>query len=101
MERTTIEELRQNRLSAMSPAELVEYNEALAAARLAAEVGEKVRYAREAAGLSQRQLAALMSTSQAAVARLEAGGASATLKTLRKAAAALDLTVTVDLVPAH
>ena len=101
MPRTTIEELRSRRLSAMSDAEQVEFDGALAAARLAVEVGEKVRDAREAAGLSQRELAALMSTSQAAVARLEAGGASATLKTLQKVAAALDLTVTVDLVPAH
>ena len=100
MERTTIEELRRRRLSAMNDAERVEFEEALAAARLAAEVGEKVRDAREAAGLSQRELAARMSTSQAAVARLEAGGASATLKTLRKVAAALDLTITVDLAPA-
>ena len=52
-------------------------------------------------GLTQRDLAARMSTSQAAVARLEAGGTSATLATLHKAAAAIDMTVTVDLVPAH
>jgi transcriptional regulator with XRE-family HTH domain len=60
-------------------------------------VGEKIRDAREAAGLSQRELAARMGTSQAAVARLEAGGVGATLTTLQKVAAALDLTVTVDL----
>ena len=42
-----------------------------------------------------------MSTSQAAVARLEAGGTSATLTTLQKAAAALRLELTIDLAPAH
>ena len=42
-----------------------------------------------------------MSTSQAAVARLEAGGTSATLTTLQKAAAALGLELTIDLAPAH
>ena len=57
--------------------------------------------AREAAGVSQRDLAVRMSTSQAAVARLEAGGTSATLTTLRKAAAALGLELTIDLAPAH
>ena len=62
---------------------------------------EEVREAREAAGVSQRELAARMSTSQAAVARLEAGGTSATLTTLRKAAAALGLELTIDLAPAH
>ena len=67
------------------------------ATRLALDVGEKVRDAREAAGLSQRELAARMGTSQAAVARLEAGGVGATLTTLQKVAAALDLKVTVEL----
>ena len=51
--------------------------------------------------MTQRDLAARMSTSQAAVARLEAGGTSATLTTLHKAAAALDMTITVNLAPAH
>jgi len=57
-------------------------------------MGEKVRDARVAAGLRQRDLAARMSTSQAAVARLEAGGTSATLATLHKAAAAFDMSIT-------
>ena len=69
MARQTIEELRDRRLCAMSDDERVEFDEALAAARLALEVGEQVRDAREAAGLTQRDLAARMSTSQAAVAR--------------------------------
>lgn len=97
MGRTTIEELRNRRLSAMTSAERAEFDEALAAARLALEVGEKVRGAREDAGISQRELAARMSTSQAAVARLEAGGTSATLTTLQKAASALGLELTIDL----
>ena len=77
MARPTIEELRDRRLNTMSTDERVEFDEALAAARLALEVGEKVRDAREAAGLTQRDLAARMSTSQAAVAGLEAGRTSA------------------------
>ena len=101
MARPTIEELRDRRLDTMSPNERMEYDEALAAARLALDVGEKVRDARQAAGLTQRDLAARMSTSQAAVARLEAGGTSATLTTLHKAAAALDMTITVNLARAH
>lgn len=97
MARPTIEELRDRRLNTMSTDERVEFDEALAAARLALEVGQKIRDAREAAGLTQRDLATLMSTSQAAVARLEAGGTSATLTTLNKAAAALDMRLTVNL----
>ncbi len=101
MGRITIEELRDRRLNAMTGAERAEFDEALASARLAIEVGEKVREARESVGLSQRELAARMSTSQAAVARLEAGGTSATLATLQKAAAALGLELTIDLTPAR
>ncbi len=97
MARPTIEELRDRRLNTMTVDERVELDETLAAARLAMEVGAKVRDAREAAGLTQRDLAARMSTSQAAVARLEAGRTSATLTTLQRVAAALDMTITVNL----
>ena len=41
-----------------------------------------------------------MGTSQAAVARLEGGGTGATLTTLQKVAGALDLRVTIELIPA-
>ena len=57
MGRTTIEELRNRRVNAMTSAERAEFDEALTTARLAIDVGEKVREAREAAGLSQRELA--------------------------------------------
>ena len=67
---------------------------------LAIRVGEQIRDAREAAGLSQRDLAERMSTSQAAIARLEAGGVGATLTTLQRAATALDLDITIELRPA-
>jgi ribosome-binding protein aMBF1 (putative translation factor) len=97
MARTTIDELKKSRLAAMAPDERAAFDETYEATRLALDVGEKVRDAREAAGLSQRELAARMGTSQAAVARLEAGGVGATLTTLQRMAAALDLKVTVEL----
>ena len=87
MARPTIEELRDEQLKTMNANESAEFDEA--------------RDAREAAGLTQRDHAARMSTSQAAVARLEAGGTSATLPTLHKAAAALDMTITVNLTRAR
>ena len=65
--------------------------------RLALDVGEKVRNAREAAGLGQRQLAARLETSEAAVASLEAGDVGATLTTLQKVATALDLRIIIEL----
>jgi ribosome-binding protein aMBF1 (putative translation factor) len=100
MARTTIEQLKQRRLSAASAAERAEFDDTYAAAQLAIQVGEQIRDARESAGLSQRELAQRMNTSQAAIARLEAGGVGATLTTVQRAAAALELEVTVQLRPA-
>ena len=97
MARTTIDELKKNRLTDMTVEERAVLDETYEATRLALDVGEKVRDAREAAGINQRELAARMGTSQAAVARLEAGGVGATLTTLQKVAAALDLKITVEL----
>jgi len=90
-------ELKAQRLGAMTTDERAEYDRAYAAAALAAEVGERVREAREAAGFSQRELARRMGTSQAAVDRLEAGGVGATLTTLQRVASALGLEVNVEL----
>jgi len=95
--RTTIDDLKNRRLAEMTPTERASFDEAYETTRLALHVGEQIRDAREAAGLSQRDLATRMGTSQAAIARLEAGGTAATLTTLQKVAAALHLTVTVEL----
>ncbi len=99
MTRKTIDDIRSKKLGAMSAAERGVFDETYAAARLALEFGEKVRDAREAAGLSQRDLAARMSTSQAAVALLEAGGVGSTLTTLQKVADALGMAISADLAP--
>ena len=96
MGRTTIEKLLNHKRDAMTDVQRVEFDEALASARLAIKIGDRIRESRESVGLSQRDLATRMSTSQAVVARLEAGGASATLTTLQKAAAALGLELTID-----
>lgn len=100
MARTTINELKRTRLATMQLDERDAFAGAYNSTRLALEVGGRVRDARDAAGLSQRQLAARMGTSQAAVARLEAGAVGATLTTLQKVASALGLKVTVDLTAA-
>ena len=52
--------------------------------------------ARLAAGLSQKELAACMGTSQAAIARLEAGTYHPRIETLLKLAAALHVAFEVD-----
>src|SRR6266705_3229748 len=99
MTRTTWTEMNEGRRKAMNEAEWAEYDQAYGEARLAADVGERIRAARETAGLSQRDLAARMGTSQAAVARLEAGGVGATLTTLHRVADALGLELSVELRP--
>ena len=97
MARTTIEELKTNRLAAMTADERAVFDETYGAGRLALNVGEKVRGTREVAGLSQRELAVRMGTSEAAVARLEAGDVDATIAMLQRVATALDLKLTVEL----
>lgn len=52
--------------------------------------------ARLAAGLSQKELAARLGTSQAAIARLEAGTYQPRIETLLKLASALQVTFEVD-----
>lgn len=99
MARTSWAELKAKKLGAMTAAERREYDQGYAEAKLAADVGERVRAEREAAGLSQRELAARMGTSQAAVARLEAGGVGATLTTLHRVAIALGMQLDIELRP--
>ncbi len=99
MGRTAIDELKSRRLAGASATESAEFNETYAAAALAIRVGEQIRDAREAAGLSQRDLAQRIGTRQAAIARLEAGSVGATLTTLQRVASALKLAITVELRP--
>ncbi len=67
------------------------YERAGRAIRLALEL----RALREKRGLSQRQLAELVGTTQSAIARLEGGHISPSLPTLDRIAAALGVEVTV------
>lgn len=99
MTRATWSDVKAAKWAAMSPDERRDYERGYAEAQLAAEVGERVRAAREGAGLSQRELAARMGTSQAAIARLEAGGVGATLTTLHRVATAVGMELRVELRP--
>lgn len=73
-----------------------EFDAAYEATRLPLDGGDKGRDARVAAGLSQRELTSRMGTSQAAVARLEAGCVRVTLTTLQQVSGALELKVTAE-----
>jgi len=99
MTRTSWKDLQSKKLSSMTIEERREYDQAYAEAQLAAEVGERIHAARAAAGLTQRELARRMGTSQAAIDRLESGGVGATLTTLQRVATALGLEVNVELKP--
>ena len=64
-------------------------------ARLAYELGRQVRELRESVGISQRELADRMGTTQSVIARLEAGGSKPSLSTLERVAEAVDKQVEV------
>lgn len=97
MTRRTWTDIKDARLKAMTAEERAEFDRGYRLAALQAAIGEQVRTAREEAGLSQRDLALKMGTSQAAIARLEAGGVGATVTTLQRVAEALGLSLTVEL----
>jgi predicted transcriptional regulator len=64
-----------------------------------AAIAEKVAERRVDRGLSQRELAELVGTTQSAIARLERGGRPPRIDTLLKIAEALDCDLAVELVP--
>jgi transcriptional regulator with XRE-family HTH domain len=64
-----------------------------------AAVADKVFERRQQKGLSQRQLAELVGTTQSAIARLERGGRPPRIDTLLRIADALDCELVVDLKP--
>ena len=81
-ERESWNDLRERRMD--SPAARAAYDQA----RSAYEIGRMVRELREARGLSQRELAARMGTSQSTIARLESGQTLPSTKTLLRYAKA-------------
>jgi predicted transcriptional regulator len=64
-----------------------------------AAVAEKVAERRQEVGLSQRELAELVGTTQSAIARLERGGRPPRIDTLLRIADALECELVVDLKP--
>jgi len=64
-----------------------------------AAVADKVAERRQASGLSQRELAELVGTTQSAIARLERGGRPRRIDTLLRIADALECDLVVDLKP--
>lgn len=62
-------------------------------------IAREVIRARIAAGLSQQELALRLNTTQSAVARLESGGHTPSVSTLKRVAEATQATLRIELVP--
>lgn len=92
-ERTDWQELRDRRMSEPGAAEAYE------GARLAFELGGRVRELRVQQGLSQTELAQRAGMTQPAVARFEAGGTVPTLPVLERLARSLGAELRVQLAP--
>lgn len=90
-QRSDWQELRSRRMAAPGAAEAYE------AARLAFELGRRVRELRIEQGLSQSELARRAGMTQPAVARFEAGGTVPTLPVLKRLARSLGAELTVRL----
>ncbi len=101
MTRPTIEDVKRRHLADMTAAQRGEFAETSESTHLALEVGEQVRDARKAAGLTKRELAARAGTGRAEITRVESGGTGTTLSALLKIAAAMDLKVAVELSAAN
>jgi transcriptional regulator with XRE-family HTH domain len=67
--------------------------------RLFAAIAAQVAERRQARSLSQKELAALVGTTQSAIARLESGGRPPRIDTLQRIANALDCELVVTLRP--
>ena len=94
----SIKQTKAKRLaSAKASAGMDERRRGYREAREAFELSEQVREARERAGITQAELAARIGSTQPAIARLEAGGVTPNLDTLRRIASALSLELVVQL----
>lgn len=87
--------IRTEKLASMTTEERRRYEQRRAEVGRAVRVGVEIKARREAAGLSQRQLAEIVGIRQPNIARLEAGDVLPTLGTLDRIADALGLTLEV------
>jgi ribosome-binding protein aMBF1 (putative translation factor) len=92
-QRSDWQELRSRRMAEIGAADAYD------AARLAYELGRRVRELRVQQGLSQTELARRAAMTQPAVARFEAGGTVPTLPVLERLARSLGAELTVQLAP--
>jgi ribosome-binding protein aMBF1 (putative translation factor) len=89
---------RDQLVAELTPEDRATFDEAYATAGLAMDLAETVYRAREAAGLTQTELARRMGTTQSAIASIEAGARTPTVDLLERLARACGrhLTITID-----
>ena len=89
---------REQILAELAPDEQAVFDEAYAAAGLAMELAETAYRAREAAGLTQTELARRMGTTQSSIAAIESGARTPTVELLDRLARACGqrLTISID-----
>jgi ribosome-binding protein aMBF1 (putative translation factor) len=92
------EQRRGQLVAELTPEDRATFDEAYETAGLAMDLAETVYRAREAAGLTQTELARRMGTTQSAIAAIEAGARTPTVDLLERLARACGrrLTITID-----
>lgn len=88
---------RQGIIDALPPDERKVFDEAYATAGLSMELAETVFRAREAAGLTQAELARRMGTTQSAIAAIESGARTPTVELLDRLARACGARLTISI----
>ncbi|HQR83748.1 helix-turn-helix transcriptional regulator [Polynucleobacter sp. es-EL-1] len=76
-----------------------EYKKAYEESKIEFDIAKEVIEARMKSGLSQEHLAALMGTSQSAIARLESGSSLPSIRTLAKFAEATNMQIQIQFKP--
>lgn len=76
-----------------------EYKKAFEESRVEFEIAREIIETRMKKGLSQEELAALMNTSQSAIARLESGSSLPSIRTLAKLAEATNMKIEIHFKP--
>lgn len=96
----TWDEVRAEKLAAMSDAERAEYERATEDAELGFRLAEMVYDARKAAGLTQVELAGRMETSQSVISQIEGGSQVPTVAMLARVARATGQKLEITITPA-
>lgn len=97
MNTTPWDDVRTQALAAMTPGERATYDTAAAEAELTLDLAEMAYDARQAARISQTELARRMNTTQAVISQIEGGGQVPTVAMLARIARATGQSIQINL----